>query len=178
MKKQFFITIAALVFVLASCTKEERENISPQKASNDDVMKSGQSGKNFSVHLSGDQEVPPNQSDAQGQAIFHLRNNGTELHYKLIVANIYNVSASHIHIAPAGVNGGVVAWLYPSAPPGVLIPGRIDGVLAEGVITSANLVGSLAGQDLSALIVHLVNGNAYINVHTQQFPGGEIRGQF
>jgi hypothetical protein len=174
MKNQFFLIATAISLVFVSCSKED--NINP--AQQDELFKSGNSGKNFSVHLTGGQEVPPNASQANGQAIFHLRNNGTELHYKLIVANIYNVSASHIHIAPAGVNGGVVVWLYPSAPPGVLIPGRTDGVLAEGVITSANLVGSLAGQDLSALIEHLVNGNAYVNVHTQQFPGGEIRGQF
>ena len=174
MKTKFFLIATAFTLAFASCSKEEKDNLLQE----DQQLKSGNSGKNFSVHLSGGQEVPPNGSQAQGQAIFHLKNNGTELHYKIIVANIYNVMAAHIHIAPAGTNGGVVAWLYPSAPPGVLIPGRYDGVLAEGVITSANLVGSLAGQDLSVLIGHLVNGNAYVNTHTMQFPGGEIRGQF
>ena len=41
---------------------------------------------------------------------------------------------AHIHLAPAGQNDPVVAWLYPSAPPPVPIPGCSDGVLAAGVI--------------------------------------------
>jgi hypothetical protein len=38
-------------------------------------------------------------------------------------------------------------------------------------------MGPLAGQPFSALINALNNGTAYVNVHTNQFPAGEIRGQ-
>ena len=65
----------------------------------------------------------------------------------------------------------------PSAPPPQLIPGRFQGVLAEGAITQASLVGSLAGQSLSVLLDNIASGLAYVNVHTSQFPPGEIRGQ-
>lgn len=132
---------------------------------------------NFRAHLAGRYEVPVNNSRAQGQAIFQLNNAGDELSYRLNVSNIENVTMAHIHLAPAGSNGGVVVWLYPAAPPAVLIPGRSNGTLATGVITSANLVGALAGQSLSDLVTHLEAGNAYVNVHTSQFPGGEVRGQ-
>jgi hypothetical protein len=84
---------------------------------------------------------------------------------------------AHIHLAPAGENGPVVAWLYPSGPPPVLIEGRFSGVLAEGTITANSLIGLLAGQDLSALIEEFEKGNAYVNVHTTQHPAGEVRGQ-
>jgi hypothetical protein len=105
--------------------------------------------------------------------------------YRLIGANIDNVVASHIHLAPAGVNGGVVLFLYGNAPAG---GGAQDGVLASGTVTAANLTGALAGQPLSVLIGHMQSGNAYVNVHTNDgvaptntgpgdFPGGEIRGQ-
>ena len=61
-------------------------------------------------------------------------------------------------------------------------------MIAKGEITSANLMGSLAGQPLSALINQINAGNAYVNIHTNDgvapadtgpgdFPGGEIRGQ-
>jgi hypothetical protein len=133
--------------------------------------------RNFRAHLSGDNEVPPVDTLAQGQAIFKLSEDGTALHYKLIVANIENVAQAHIHLAPAGVNGGVVAWLYPSAPPPQLIPGRFDGVLAEGTITADDLVGSLAGEPLDSLIDAMRAGNTYANVHTTANPGGEVRGQ-
>jgi hypothetical protein len=103
----------------------------------------------------------------------------------LIVANIENVVASHIHVGPAGMNGPVVAFL---AGPFLAGGGQTDGVLAEGTITAANLVGPLAGQPLSALIAAMEAGNAYVNVHTNDgaglpntgpgdFPGGEVRGQ-
>lgn len=133
--------------------------------------------RNFRAVLSGAEEVPAVDTNARGVAVFQLSKDGSSMSYKLVVANIENVLMSHIHMAPAGRNGGVVVWLYPSSPPGVLIPGRTDGVLAEGTITAANLVGPLAGQPLSALLTAMENGNAYVNVHTTQFPGGEIRGQ-
>jgi CHRD domain len=129
------------------------------------------------THATGDNEVPPNASLAQGQANLKLSDDGTSLSFKLNVANIENVTQAHIHMAPAGTNGGIVAWLYPSAPPLQLIPGRSSGTLGEGTITAASLTGPLAGQPLSALVAAIEAGNAYVNVHTTQFPPGEVRGQ-
>ncbi|HUE85470.1 MAG TPA: CHRD domain-containing protein, partial [Vicinamibacterales bacterium] len=63
-------------------------------------------GDHFRTHATGSEEVPANSSRAQGQAMFHLSGDGTTLSYKLIVANIQNVTQSHIHLAPAGSNGG------------------------------------------------------------------------
>jgi hypothetical protein len=141
------------------------------------VFSEGHGPSNFRAHASGGEEVPANASQAQGQAIFQLSADGTEISYKLIVANIHNVTQAHIHLAPAGTNGPVVVWLYPSGPPAQLIPGRSQGILGEGIVTEANLVGSLAGQPLSALVDLIRAGGAYVNVHTSQFPPGEIRGQ-
>jgi hypothetical protein len=131
----------------------------------------------FTTHLSGDEEVPPVTTQAQGQAIFKVSPDGTTIHYKIITSNIENVLMAHIHLASAGVNGPIVAWLYPSTPPAVLIPDRTDGVLMEGTITASDLVGPLAGHSLSDLINEMTAGNTYVNVHTSQNPGGEIRGQ-
>jgi hypothetical protein len=142
------------------------------------------SNTNYKAHLTGDNEVPARATLAQGQAIFKLREDGSELHYKLIVANIENVVASHIHLGAPGANGPIVAFLYGSVAPG---GGRTDGVLAEGTITAEDLVGPLAGQPLSALMAAIDAGNTYVNVHTNDgvaptntgpgdFPGGEMRG--
>ncbi len=133
--------------------------------------------RNFRAHLNGAQEVPPANTRAQGQAIFQLSKDGESLRYKLIVANIENVTMAHIHLAPADANGPVVAWLYPEGPPPQLIEGRFNGVLAEGVITADDLVGPLAGADLGDLVDEIIAGNTYVNVHTSQFPAGEVRGQ-
>lgn len=136
-----------------------------------------QSAAHYQAHATGAAEVPANDSRAQGVALLRLSADGSALHYRLIVANIENVLMAHIHLAPAGANGAVVAWLYPSAPPPSLIPGRTQGTLAEGTITAASLVGPLAGASLADLVAAIESGGAYVNVHTSQFPGGEIRGQ-
>ena len=139
----------------------------------------------FVAHLDGSQEVPFRDTPAVGQAIFQLNADGTELRYRLIASNIENVVAAHIHLAPAGVNGPIVAFLFGSVPPA---GGRTDGVLATGTITSASLIGPLAGASLATLVSALRDGIAYANVHTNDgvaptntgpgdFPGGEIRGQ-
>lgn len=131
----------------------------------------------FVAPLSGGQEVEPVDTNATGVAVFHLSKRGTELSYKLNVANIEDVMMAHIHLAEAGVNGPVAVWLYPSAPPPQLITGRTDGTLATGTITDGNLVGPLAGMTVADLVEQIEAGNAYVNVHTEANPGGEIRGQ-
>jgi hypothetical protein len=129
--------------------------------------------KNYRTHLSGKSEVPPAATIAQGEAIFQLSSDSTMLTFKLNVANIEDVRAAHIHFAPEDVNGPVVVTLYGGPP----IPGRTQGPLAEGTITAADLEGPLAGGSLAALITIIESGEAYVNVHTDLFPGGEIRGQ-
>ena len=131
----------------------------------------------FTAHLTGKAEVPPVETMATGEALFQLSKDGESMSYRLIVANIENVTMAHIHLAPAGQNGPVVLWLYPAGPPPELIPGFTNGVLSTGVVTADDLVGELAGSSLDDLLEKIENGDAYVNVHTTQFPGGEIRGQ-
>ncbi len=53
---------------------------------------SGESFTGTSTHLNRRNEVPNAvESSAQGEAIFQLSKDGSELRYKLIVANIQNV---------------------------------------------------------------------------------------
>jgi CHRD domain len=141
--------------------------------------------RNLVAHLSARDEVPSNESLAQGQAIFHLSADGTRLDHELIAANIDNVVFAHIHLAPAGVNGPVVAFQFgPVAAGG----GRFPGVLAQGTLTEDDLIGPLAGQVFTALVDAILAGNTYVNVHTDDaiapggtgpgnLPAGEVRGQ-
>ena len=140
---------------------------------------------NFVAHLTGASEVPPHETRAVGEVKFQLSPDGTQLEYRLISSNIQNVIASHIHLAPAGINGPITVFLFGTVPPG---GGRTDGVLAHGTITAANLIGPLAGHPFSDLIAAMQAQTTYVNVHTNDgvappntgpgdFPGGEIRGQ-
>lgn len=140
---------------------------------------------NVGTHLKGQDETPPHDTQAQGQAIFQVSPDGLSVSYRLIAADIDNVVASHIHKGAVGVPGPAVVFLYGNAAPGA---GRHDGVLATGTLTAANLIGPLAGQPISALVALIESGEAYVNVHTNDgvdppntgpgdFPAGEIRGQ-
>lgn len=95
---------------------------------------------NLGTHLTGAEEVPARDTPAQGQAIFRVSDDGMSVEYKLIVANIENAFMAHIHMAPAGSNGRIVVWLYPSTAvaPGPVGQGRIEGVIAQGTFRSAN----------------------------------------
>lgn len=184
----FRVSGGALAVVLAACAQSGDPLtandikvgvvVTPQAAAPLDAQ-------NFVAHPVGDQEVPPHQTPAQGQAVFHLSADGTTMTYRVMVANITNVVASHIHIAAAGVNGPIVVFLFGNAPPG---GGLVNGVLAEGSFTAADFINILAGHPMSDLLAALQSGNAYVNVHTNDgiaptntgpgdFPGGEIRDQ-
>ncbi|MGE5601798.1 MAG: CHRD domain-containing protein [Nitrososphaerales archaeon] len=148
----------------------------------------------YTAHLTGDNEVPSNLSQGQGQAFFRLNAGGTAIEYRLIAANIDNIFMSHIHNAPAGSNGPIVVWLYPDAPPAQLIVGPFHGVLAAGtieagdILAAGNLASVPAEARLNALLAEMAAGRTYVNVHTTDndpatgpapgdIPGGEIRGQ-
>lgn len=169
MKKHLFLLFSGIILIFTSCNKVD----SDVEAQNELVLKKGTVVQNFVAHLSGDQEVPARATLATGEAIFQLSKDGTELSYKLIVANLEDVRASHIHLGAVGANGGVVTFLYSAG----LIPGTTNGILAEGVITDANLINALAGMTIADLIDEIKAGNAYVNVHTSLYLGGEIRGQ-
>jgi len=138
---------------------------------------------NFRAVISGGDEVPPRETGARGVATFRLDGAGTELGFRLIVANIENVFAAHIHCGVVGVNGPIGVTLFAGAP-----AGRTDGVLAAGSLTAPDPGNGCGWADLAAVVAALESGNAYVNVHTNDgvdppnsgagdFPGGEIRGQ-
>ena len=191
-----YLAVAASICVVLACSEPSKPTapltvvVYAQRASES----ANSNGGNFGTPLKSSEEVMPagvvNTSNAVGSAIFHLSEDGTELSYKLIVANIDNAFMAHIHKAAAGTNGGIVVWLYPSTTPtpGPVAGGRTQGVIAEGTITAANFVGALAGKPMSDLIALLETSGAYVNVHTNDgvdgtntgpgdYPGGEIRGQ-
>ena len=133
----------------------------------------------FKSPLNSSEEVPPNDSTAAGFASFTISEDEQSITYRLIVANINDVTQSHIHCGAPGVNGPVIVFLFGFNPVGV----TENGILAEGTITNANVIpradspacpGGVA--NLAELIAKIRSGNAYTNVHTIALPGGEIRG--
>lgn len=129
--------------------------------------------KSFHAKLSGHDSVPAVKTKAKGKAEFKLSKDGKELSFKLTVKDIDNVTAAHIHMGKKGENGAPVAGLFA----GPKKEGNFSGTLAEGTIMEKDLIGDLQGKSLDALIKLIKSGGAYVNVHTDAYPDGEIRGQ-
>lgn len=137
--------------------------------------------RNFTAPLSPDNEVPPvEDTNATGVAKFKLNKDGDALAFKLNVANIEDITQAHIHCGPADDNGPVTVFLFGFADPSV----TVNGTLSQGVITAADVIarpdsdvcpGGIS--DFDDLLQQMIDGNTYVNVHTEENPGGEIRGQ-
>ncbi len=107
----------------------------------------------FLFELDEAQEVPATASLASGCAEVELSADGTELSVH-IEHDVRNVVGGHIHMAPPGMDGGIV---FPFADP--LSP--VDEVWAIDTTSVKNLL----------------NGQLYANIHSMLHSGGEIRGQ-
>jgi len=110
--------------------------------------------------LSGFNTVPPTPSVASGKVTFRMAatdaGSGT-LDVMFTVNDLSgDMTASHIHVGGVGVSGGVALDLAP----------------ASGTFTKTIDIGGNA-----ALVAAMRSGNAYVNVHSSAYPGGEIRGQ-
>lgn len=128
--------------------------------------------KSFKAMLSGSEGVPSIATVAKGEATFELSKNGKQLSYKVMVSDIENFTAAHIHMGKMGENGPPVALIKVKGK-----KGKFSGTLAKGTITSKELMSSLKGKTVKDLVAEIESGNTYLNVHTAKYPDGEIRGQ-
>ena len=144
----------------------------------------------FKAQLRGEYEVPPvyypKGPKGLGNFVAHINEGYDSLRVNvLVVNNVYNVVAAHIHLGGPDENGPPVATLYGPVPAG---GGRQNGALWQGCILAGDLMGPLEGEPLSRLIMEMAEGNTYVNVHTDDGEGegntgpgdmasGEIRGQ-
>jgi hypothetical protein len=101
---------------------------------------------------------------------------GQTLLYNIDVTGITDVQRVHIHgPAALGAGGGIVQALCDAVDPFdddsiLCATGTVTGVLVAGAASRSRI-------PFDSLVVLMGNGNAYVNVHTAAFGGGEIRGQ-
>jgi hypothetical protein len=101
-------------------------------------------------------------------AEFTVMSDGVE--YTVNASGMQGVTAGHIHSGKQGENGPVVVTLFKNDSP-------TNEVSETGSITPDKLEGPMAGKQLTDLATAMSNGDAYVNVHTEQNLNGEIRGQ-
>jgi hypothetical protein len=139
----------------------------------------------FVGNLTGANEVPPVPSSATGLATVVLDAAAQTLQINATFSGLTsNTNAAHIHCcAPLGTNAGVATTVpaFPGFPLGVTSGSFTSAVFDLTLPTIYNpafvtLQGGLT-QAEAALIAGILNGTTYLNIHTVNFPGGEIRGQ-
>jgi hypothetical protein len=200
--KLIFSVVIALAILSAVVTTAGISNIRPSPAQSDGFAtpaaavtataiagpsssSTSSSGKVFSTRLTGDNEVPPVDTAATGRITLSGNSQENALDYQLSLSNLNGiVTSAHVHRGNVGTNGPIVANLK--------VVGAFAGASASasggegsamtststgGTITAADLKGPLAGKQVSDLIKLIEDGKAYVNVHTDQNPDGEIRGQ-
>lgn len=139
----------------------------------------------FVATLTGSQEVPPNASPGIGSALVTLDTTTNLLTINTSFAGLLSPTvAAHIHCCtPPGANA-IVATQVPTFP-GFPLGVTTGTYLATFDLTQASTYnpafiaahgGTVAGAQ-AAFVSGLLNGLTYLNIHTAQFPGGEIRGQ-
>jgi len=129
-----------------------------------------ESEQKFSAKLSGKDEVPPNKSPSAGFAWVKIY--GDKIAYEVNVTDMDKVTAAHIHLAEPGKNGPVVLTLFKGGP-----TEQVNGTVGEANVTASNFEGPMQGKQVSDLVTAINNGTTYVNVHTTDFPNGEIRGE-
>ena len=130
----------------------------------------GQAEEVFKAKLSGKEEVPPNESPASGSAWVKINNDKIE--YEVNVTDLDKVNAAHVHLGESGKNGPVIVTLFKDKP-----TEQKTGKLAEANVTASNLEGPMKGKTTADLLSAMKNGTTYVNVHSTDFPDGEMRGQ-
>jgi hypothetical protein len=129
----------------------------------------------LTANLSGLNEVGPNASPATGTAVVTIDTVSRAWTMDLVFSGLTApVTVAHIHRAPVSVNGPVIIGLDGIALSG----GRPSWALISSGSTSLNTGGALNAPFLfpAAELEHLLKGDTYVNIHSQTFPGGEIRG--
>ena len=109
----------------------------------------------FRTTLSGWNEVPPRETPAWGMGHATLDLDTKMFSFEYTFEDLLALqTGAHIHVAPAGVNGPIIYHLPNGSPSGLNV-----------MLTDTD-------------IDQLRSGMWYVNVHSQLYRGGEIRGQF
>ncbi len=121
----------------------------------------------YTATLDGTNEVQPISSTGQGA--FKLELNGDQLSLSGSFSDLTAefdpavAGGSHLHEAPTGANGAIIFELVP----------ELGDDNLSGVYQVRDNTFSLDEAQMTAL----KEGRLYFNIHTTDFPGGELRGQ-
>jgi hypothetical protein len=135
-------------------------------------------GQNFRARLIGINETPS--INTEGTAQLRLTLNAASIDFTLTYQNLSLApKVAHIHFGQARTAGGVMVFFcggggQPACPS--TTSGTITGTIVAANVQAILTQGIVAG-DLGPVLRAIRSGASYANMHTSNFPNGEIRGQ-
>jgi CHRD domain len=122
----------------------------------------------FTTELSGENSVPPLDVEGTGEATVTISDDGQTVSWDVTYSGLTGApGAGHIHVGAAGANGPV---MIPFA--------EVTETGTSGEFAAADYeTGDGLPADWDGVLAAIRDGNAYVNIHTEANPGGEIRGQ-
>jgi hypothetical protein len=138
----------------------------------------------YTAGLAGANEAPPTASPGTGFAIVTVNTILNTMEVNVTFSGLVAVdTGAHIHCCIAPGLNTIVATTTPAFPgfPLGVTAGSYDQVLDMTSAASYNPAfvtanGGTVSSAEAALFAGIAAGNAYLNIHTSTFPGGEIRG--
>jgi len=167
------LSIAMLFILLAAAT-----------AAGADAASDRHSGRQVRAELEPIQEVPALSTPGQGKFRGTISKDGEELSFELSYEDLQGeVAQAHLHLGQKSVNGGISIFLCTNLGNGPAGTPACPAAPAEieGTLSAIDVIGPIGqGIDLGEweeVVQAIRDGVVYVNVHTDLFPGGEIRGQ-
>ena len=127
-------------------------------------------------------------SPGNGTLELSLDKNLQTISYKLTYSPLTSpVSQAHIHFGKRHVPGGIMVFFCtnsgngpPTTPPTPLCPAApatVTGTWTPASVLAVPTQNITTAGNFNALIAALESDTAYGNIHTANFPSGEVRGQ-
>jgi hypothetical protein len=153
--RRVVLTAAVAVFVMAMATRADAEII------------------RFTAALSGGQEVPIVLSGAFGNATVTLDTATQTVSWNIDIWNLPSgINNAHFHVGSPGISGPTVVNIpFPATASNEF------NLTGSATSATAGLRPDQGIRSWEDFVQSLVGGQIYINIHTQVFGGGEIRGQ-
>ena len=137
--------------------------------------------RHVSANLNGYQEVNSISTTGEGNFTASIDDDNQLITYELNYSALEGTTTTqaHIHFAQRSVNGGVTAFLCgggdkPPCPP---TEGTVTDVIDAADVLAADPNRGIEAGAFEEFVQAIRAGHTYVNVHTNKWPGGEVRGQ-
>ena len=134
--------------------------------------------RDLRARLTGLEETPAVSTAARGEFKGRISRRGDRITYRLSYKDLEApVRFAHIHLGQEGVAGGVAAFLCGGgSKPACPQEGSVSGTIVASDVVGPSGQGIDPGE-LDELLRAIRRGATYVNVHSDKFPTGEVRGQ-